>query len=144
VWVQHTKVRADVDFEQSIIDVTQALEGVAIVAVLAGLVLAVVVAVWLALKGKPREAYRSLRELFGRGLLFGLEVLVAADIIRTVTIDVTLESLAGLALLVLVRTFLSWSLDVEIEGYWPWQRAGYEAAARECEEAEAAQRETSS
>lgn len=119
------------DFEQLIIDVTQTLEGVAILAVLAGLVLSGAFSLRLLLQGKPAQAYRSLRRLFGQGLLFGLEVLVAADIIRTVTVDVTLQSLLGLGLLVLIRTFLSWSLDVEIDGYWPWQRAAQELAAEE-------------
>jgi uncharacterized membrane protein len=53
--------------------------------------------------------------------LLGLEILVAADVIRTVALDPTLESVAVLGLLVLVRTFLSWSIIVEIEGRWPWQ-----------------------
>lgn len=57
----------------------------------------------------------------GRAILLGLELLVAADIINTVAIDPTLESLAVLAGIVLIRTFLSLSLEVEIEGRWPWQ-----------------------
>jgi uncharacterized membrane protein len=54
-------------------------------------------------------------------LLLGLEILVAADIVRTVALEATLESVAVLGLLVLIRTFLSWALVVEIEGRWPWQ-----------------------
>jgi uncharacterized membrane protein len=57
----------------------------------------------------------------GRSLLIGLEILVAADIVRTVALEATLESVVILGLLVLIRTFLSWSLEVEIEGHWPWQ-----------------------
>jgi uncharacterized membrane protein len=57
----------------------------------------------------------------GKALLLGLEILVAADIVRTVALEATLESILTLGLLVLVRTFLSWSLTVEIEGRWPWQ-----------------------
>jgi uncharacterized membrane protein len=53
--------------------------------------------------------------------LLGLEILVAADIIRTVALEATLQSVVVLGLLVLVRTFLSWALVVEIEGRWPWQ-----------------------
>ena len=64
----------------------------------------------------------SLRSSLGRSILLGLEFLVAADIISTVAIEPTLESLAVLAGIVLVRTFLSFSLEVEIEGRWPWQR----------------------
>ena len=64
---------------------------------------------------------RQYREHLGRTLLVGLEVLVAADIVRTVALDPTLESVAVLGLLVLIRTFLSWSVVVEIDHRWPWQ-----------------------
>jgi len=57
----------------------------------------------------------------GKALLLGLEILVAADIIRTVALEATLNSVIVLGLLVLIRTFLSWALVVEIEGRWPWQ-----------------------
>ena len=53
--------------------------------------------------------------------MLGLEILIAADIVRTVALEATLESIGFLGLLVLIRTFLSWSLSVEIEGHWPWQ-----------------------
>ena len=125
------------DHDQLVINLTCALEAGAIVAILVGLVRACGIALRLVLQGHPRQAYRSLRNVFGQGLLFGLEVLVAADIIRTVTVDVSLDSLLGLALLVLVRTFLSWSLDVDIEGHWPWKRTQVELAASECEDAAA-------
>jgi len=65
--------------------------------------------------------YQELKMSLGRSLLLGLEILVAADIVRTVALEATLESVAILGLLVLIRTFLSWSLVVEIEGRWPWQ-----------------------
>jgi uncharacterized membrane protein len=68
-----------------------------------------------------QSAYRRLRSLSARILLLGLELLVAADIVRTVALEPSLESVAVLGLLVLIRTFLSWSLIVEIEGRWPWQ-----------------------
>jgi uncharacterized membrane protein len=67
------------------------------------------------------ERYSQLKRHLGRTLLLGLEILVAADIVRTVALEATLESVLVLALLVLVRTFLSWALEVEIEGRWPWQ-----------------------
>jgi uncharacterized membrane protein len=67
------------------------------------------------------SAYTTLRTLSARILLLGLELLVAADIVRTVALEPTLESVAVLGLLVVIRTFLSWSLVVEIEGRWPWQ-----------------------
>ena len=68
------------------------------------------------------EAYRRLRGDLGRAILLGLEFLVAADIIGTVAVTPTFESLGVLAAIVLIRTFLSFSLEVEIEGQWPWQR----------------------
>lgn len=79
-------------------------------------------------EGTPYEAFRAT---FGRSVLLGLEILVAADLIRTIAVEPTLENLAVLGALVLIRTFLSWSLEVEIDGRWPWQRA---AAARRPEE----------
>ena len=71
--------------------------------------------------GEKRQQYGKLKYNLGRTLLLGLEILVAADIIRTVALESTLESVAILGLLVLVRTFLSWALIVEIDGRWPWQ-----------------------
>jgi len=68
--------------------------------------------------------YHQLRSGLGRSILLGLELLVAADIINTVAIQPTLESLAVLAGIILIRTFLSLSLEVEIEGRWPWQQPG--------------------
>ncbi|PAY07680.1 MULTISPECIES: DUF1622 domain-containing protein [Bradyrhizobium] len=67
--------------------------------------------------------YDSYKISIGRSLLLGLEVLVAADIVKTIAIELTFASLGLLAGLVVVRTFLSWTLTLEIEGRWPWQRA---------------------
>ena len=66
--------------------------------------------------------YDQYRIRIGRSLLLGLEVLVAADIVKTIAIELTFTSLGLLAGLVLVRTFLSWTLVLEIEGRWPWRR----------------------
>ena len=66
-------------------------------------------------------AYERYRVQLGKSLLLGLELLVAADIIETVTLEPTMENVLMLAILVMVRTFLSWSLVVEIEGHWPWK-----------------------
>ena len=65
--------------------------------------------------------YNALRSTLGRAMLLGLEILVAADVVRTVALDRTLRSFAALGLLVVIRTFLSWSIVLEIEGRWPWQ-----------------------
>jgi uncharacterized membrane protein len=66
--------------------------------------------------------YDQYKIRIGRSLLLGLEVLVAADIVKTIAIELTFTSLGLLAGLVVVRTFLSWTLVLEIEGRWPWQR----------------------
>jgi uncharacterized membrane protein len=71
---------------------------------------------------KAADAYMRFRERIGKTLLLGLELLVAADIIRTVALSLTLSNVLLLGLLVVIRTFLSWSLVVEMEGRWPWQR----------------------
>lgn len=72
-------------------------------------------------RNEPRH-YDQYKIRIGRSLLLGLEVLVAADIVKTIAIELTFTSLGLLAGLVLVRTFLSWTLVLEIEGRWPWGR----------------------
>jgi uncharacterized membrane protein len=75
------------------------------------------------LAGEARKAaYDGYRANLGRGILLGLELLVGADIIATVTAPLTWESVGLLGVIVLIRTFLSFSLETEIEGVWPWQR----------------------
>jgi uncharacterized membrane protein len=74
------------------------------------------------------DAYGRLRTFLGRSLLLGLEFLVAGDIIKTVAIEPTFDSVIVLAIIVLVRTVLSLSIDVEIDGRWPWQAARQEGA----------------
>jgi uncharacterized membrane protein len=69
------------------------------------------------------DAYSRLRTFLGRSLLLGLEFLVAGDIIKTVAIEPTFDSVIVLAIIVLVRTVLSLSIDVEIDGHWPWEEA---------------------
>ena len=75
----------------------------------------------LHLRGDRSDAYQRYKIYLGKALMLGLEFLVAADIVRTVGLDPTLLSVSILGLLVVVRTFLSWSLVVEIEGRWPWR-----------------------
>jgi uncharacterized membrane protein len=72
--------------------------------------------------------YKRCRHDLGRAILLGLEILVAADIISTVTLTPTLESVLVLGIIVLIRTFLSWSLALELDGRWPWQRGAEERA----------------
>ena len=74
------------------------------------------------LKGAESETiFRQLRERLGRGILLGLEFLVAADIIHTVAVELTFTTVGVLAIIVLIRTFLSFTLEVELTGRWPWQ-----------------------
>jgi uncharacterized membrane protein len=77
------------------------------------------------------QAYERYRVVLGKTLLVGLELLVAADIIRTVALDLTLKNIALLGALVLVRTFLGWTLTVEVEGRWPWQKISESAPEKE-------------
>lgn len=96
------------------------LAGVFIIAV--GVVIATVVFVYRYLRVRELIAvYPQFRQGVGRAILLGLEFLVAGDIIRTVAVSPTFQSVGVLALIVAVRTFLSISLEVELEGRWPWQ-----------------------
>ena len=97
------------------------LVGIAIIVAGAALALALFLRD-LARRGDKEEAVGVFRSDLGRSILLGLEFLVAADIVHTVAIEPTLENLGVLAIIVLIRTFLSFSLEVEIEGRWPWQR----------------------
>ena len=71
----------------------------------------------------PGAPYYAFRRRLARSILLGLEFLIAADIIRTVAVQPTIENLAVLDIIVLIRTFFSFSLEVESEGRWPWQRS---------------------
>jgi len=103
------------------------------------MVIGAVVSIPMALRGfqpkrlpegsEPLSVYRSYRQLLGRSILLGLELLVAADIIRTVAVTPTFESVGVLAIIVLIRTFLSFSLELEITGRWPWQKQPAGSAA---------------
>ncbi len=104
--------------------VAQGFEGLGAAILVAGVVLSAVLAIvaWHR-SGQPRQGFLALRRAFGATLLLGLEVLVAADLIRTVAVAPTLENVLVLGLIVLIRTFLSFSLETEIEGVLPWRRA---------------------
>ncbi len=102
----------------------QGFEAFGVAVLVIGLVWSLVFAalVWRR-SGDGRAGYASLRETFGGVLLLGLEILVAADLIRTVAVAPTIENVGVLGLIVLIRTFLSFSLEIEIEGVPPWRRA---------------------
>jgi uncharacterized membrane protein len=112
-----------VGFEDLMEQVARGFEVIGVAVLIVGLVWSAAVAIRLWRAGDGRRAYQTVRELFGGALLLGLEVLVAADLIRTVAVSPTLESVAVLGLIVLIRTFLSFSLQVEIDGVPPWRRA---------------------
>lgn len=109
----------DIDHAIGIVGMVGDLAGVSIIAI--GLV-AVTIRFLRGLAADDPEAYTTYRGGIGRTLLLGLEFLVAADIIRTVATTPTFTSVGVLAAIVAIRTFLSWSLQLEIEGRWPWQK----------------------
>ena len=81
-------------------------------------------------RGGRADSYEELRRSLGRSILLGLEILVAADIIRTIAITPTFASVGVLGLIVVVRTFLSFSLEAELDGQWPWRKARDRHVAR--------------
>lgn len=102
--------------------VAHALELAAILLICTGIGYATAAAVWGLRNGGGLELYKHYRQSLARAILLGLEILVAADIIGTVAVDPTWSNVGVLAVIVLIRTVLSWSLEVEIEGTWPWRR----------------------
>src|SRR5215203_2685913 len=116
-------------FEQTMDAIARGVEIIGIVTLVLGLAAALVRAGQAFTGGQGgEEAYRVVRTVFGRSILLGLEFLVAADIIRTVAVEPSLENVGVLGLIVLIRTLLSFSLEVEIDGTWPWRRAAGRAA----------------
>jgi uncharacterized membrane protein len=118
------------------VSLTEVIEGIGStidavgVAVIAG---GAILAVFLTIaKGRKEDggAYEFFRRRLGRAILLGLEFLVAADIIRTVAVTPSGESVAVLGGIVLIRTFLSFSLQLEVTGAWPWQQRSAAAAAK--------------
>jgi len=99
-------------------------DGIGVAVLVAGLILAAFLALrtWYR-TGDGAKAYSVLRRTLGGGILAGLEVLVAGDLIRTVAVDPTMNNVIILGVIVLIRTFLSFSLEIEIEGTLPWKRA---------------------
>jgi uncharacterized membrane protein len=107
-------IRNAIEMSAQLIEVLGAVIIVAAMAHATGLYL-------LHVRREPGGAYDRYKVYIGKALLLGLEFLVAADIVRTVILEQTLDNVVILALLVVVRTFLSWSVILEIEGRWPWQ-----------------------
>jgi uncharacterized membrane protein len=112
-----------VDFTETMDWISKAFEVLGVVVLAIGLVVALIAAVSAVARSRTfDDGYQAIRTYFGRSVLFSLELLVAADLIRTVAVQPTLENVAVLGVIVLIRTFLSFSLEVEIDGTWPWRR----------------------
>ena len=111
-------------YARVMLTLAQGFELVAAAVLVLGLILALIVAARRYLQTRSGSAsYRVLRQTFGGVILLGLEILVAGDLIRTVAVSPTLENVAVLGLIVLIRTFLSFSLEIEIDGVPPWRKA---------------------
>ncbi|HEY5905274.1 MAG TPA: DUF1622 domain-containing protein [Actinomycetota bacterium] len=118
----------DLNYEGFMSDVVRAFELVGVAILLVGSVLAFVGYALTLARGTARlAAFRDLRAGLGRSILLGLEVLVVADIVRTIVVEPTLESAATLGVIVVVRILLSFAIDVEVEGIAPWRRADRDA-----------------
>jgi uncharacterized membrane protein len=115
-------------FDHRVEDIVQVVEAVGLAILVAGaLIVLVRSALMFLAPGQRQDAYPYCRRHLGRVILLGLEVLILADIIRTVIVDQTAASVAVLATIVLIRIVLSWSLAVEIDGVWPWRKAAFDA-----------------
>jgi uncharacterized membrane protein len=101
---------------------THLIEALAVVIIVVSIIFSSLHFLWQLFTRVP-DPYRAYKKLLGRSLLVSLEFLVAADIVRTVLLDLTAKSVGMLGALVAIRTFLSWSVVVEIDGHWPWRSA---------------------
>jgi uncharacterized membrane protein len=112
-----------VTYDGFIEDVVRAVEALgAAIMVLGGLLALVVYAISMARPDQRAGAYQHLRQSLARAILLGLEVLIIGDIVRTIVVDPTFESVAVLGMIVVIRIVLSFALEVEVEGAWPWSR----------------------
>ena len=109
------------EFGTVIETVGEVIDFIGVLAIVVGVVYASLDAGLRGIRGKS-PIYDRFRRVLGRAILLGLELLVAADIIKTVAVTPTLDSVLVLAIIVLIRTFLSWSLELEVSGRWPWQK----------------------
>jgi len=110
-------------YEETVSDVVRVVETVGAGIMVAGGLGAFVAFGRSVLRARAADpAYKVLRRNLGRSILLGLEVLIVADIIRTIIVTPTLESVAVLGIIVVIRIILSFSLEVEIDGSWPWRR----------------------
>ena len=108
------------DYNQVVEKIGEVIDAVGVAVMVVGVVISAGAAAVRLGRHEP-HIYRRFREQLGRTILLGLELLVVGDIVRTVAAEPTLTSVAILAIIVLIRTFLSFSLEVELTGRWPWQ-----------------------
>ena len=112
------------EIQQIIVVISEVIDFTGVVIIALGAVIGIILCARdLIRQQRGVTAYNHLRTFLGRSLLLGLEFLVAGDIIKTVAIEPTFDSVIVLAIIVLVRTVLSLSIDVEIDGRWPWEAA---------------------
>jgi len=113
-----------VTFEEWVELSAMAVDAAGVIVIVGGMAAVAVVLFVRGRTGRQDVGYRDYRHGVGRAILLGLELLVAADIIRSVAVMPTFRSVGVLGLIVIIRTVLSFSLEVELEGRWPWQRRG--------------------
>ena len=119
------------EFDAAVEWVSRAMEGAGVATLLLGATAATAQFLYRMRRGEPVDAaYRGYRRSLGRAILLGLEFLVAGDIIYTVAVEPTFRSVGVLAILVVIRSFLSAELELEVNGRWPWQRAADGAEPR--------------
>jgi uncharacterized membrane protein len=110
-------------YEETVHDVVKVVEAVgASIMVFGGLVVFAVYVPRMLSPAKRPGSYEALRRQLGRCILVGLEVLIVADIVQTIIVEQTIESVVVLGVIVVVRILLSFSLEVEMDGIWPWNR----------------------
>jgi uncharacterized membrane protein len=135
-------VRVEVFFERA----TQAFEVLGVSSMIAGTVFAFALAVVTSRRTDGGRAFKTLRDSLGGAILLGLELLVAADIVKTVTSTPSLTDAAVLGMIVLIRTVLSFTIEVEVDGVAPWRKAlttGPQVLARAARESARAERDVS-
>ena len=108
------------DYNHAIERIGEVIDAAGVAVIVIGMLISAGVAA-VGLGHRETGIYRRFRQQLGRTILLGLELLVVGDIVRTVAAEPTLTSVAILAVIVLIRTFLSFSLEVELTGRWPWQ-----------------------
>lgn len=109
-------------FSEIMTTIGYTIEALGVLVIIIGLVVSVIKLAKSYRLSTPTEAYKVFRQNLGRSIILGLEFLIAGDIIRTVSVGESLEQVATLALIIIIRAFLSMTLHLEVEGRWPWQK----------------------